>query len=507
MELMLYLYLIVFSIIHINCQIITSPRPQPKNLNLHKIADCCQYSSIPSHLFDENNDDSNNNYDEKMGIYNLLQCVNTSINLHSKDMLLSYQKEKKSATKKSKKIAIVSFYTSNIIDYVAYSFAVNQAYAEYNNYIFKIFEPSMMTHLELDQDPRWNKVVVLQDALNPVNGWGRDLDYIVWVDADLIFLDLGMKMELIVAAYPDANVLLSAEHYGSLTSVNSGAMIIKNNAWSRNFLQEWYEFADRHFFCDQDQFDKLYIANRVSKNYDKYIAVLPPDALNSDPPAMNRQKPFNQVLHLMGETTAIRQVAFGSGFGEVCKYIQNNNKYESSSNSYELPQQLDVTRDNLLKWTLDLSRKDLKNLLKTHAKDSLKGAIEYKTVKQIQSASQHYVHALAFMDQEKEAGLLQLKVYKVLLKNAQVLKKLPIQDVSNYTNVLISTAEAGLNCLKYDPNYIELFSQIKDMFDDIIAYSHPSQRPIFFNMFLSSRKTYAVRLLNEHKPNMAIDEL
>ena len=26
-------------------------------------------------------------------------------------------------------------------------------------------------------------------------------------------------------------------------------------------------------------------------------------------------------------------------------------------------------------------------------------------------------------------------------------------------------------------------------------------------MFLSSRKTYAVRLLNEHKPNMAIDEL
>ena len=71
--------------------------------------------------------------------------------------------------------------------------------------------------------------------------------------------------------------------------------------------------------------------------------------------------------------------------------------------------------------------------------------------------------------------------------------------------MLISTAEAGhdyydyyyyyyynnncigLNCLKYDPNYIELFSQIKDMFDDVLAYSHPSQRPIFFNMFLSSR--------------------
>ena len=29
------------------------------------------------------------------------------------------------------------------------------------------------------------------------------------------------------------------------------------------------------------------------------IAILPPDALNSDPPAMTQQRPFNQVLHLM----------------------------------------------------------------------------------------------------------------------------------------------------------------------------------------------------------------
>jgi hypothetical protein len=129
---------------------------------------------------------------------------------------------------------------------------------------------------------------------------------------------------------------------------------------------------------------------------------------------MNRQKPFNQVLHLMGETIALRQIAFGSGFNEICKYVNSNNRYEmSSNNGYEMPQQLDVTRDNLLKWTLNLSRKDLKRLLKTHAKEALTGSIHFKIVKEIQSASQHYVHALAFMNQEKDAGELQLKVYKV----------------------------------------------------------------------------------------------
>jgi len=33
------------------------------------------------------------------------------------------------------------------------------------------------------------------------------------------------------------------------------------------------------------------------------VRVLPRDALNTDPPASLNQKPYNQVLHLMGEST------------------------------------------------------------------------------------------------------------------------------------------------------------------------------------------------------------
>ena len=37
-----------------------------------------------------------------------------------------------------------------------------------------------------------------------------DLDYVMWVDADLIFLDMGLRLEQVASAHPGAHVILSA---------------------------------------------------------------------------------------------------------------------------------------------------------------------------------------------------------------------------------------------------------------------------------------------------------
>ena len=37
------------------------------------------------------------------------------------------------------------------------------------------------------------------------------------------------------------------------------------------------------------------------------IVILPPDSLNSDPPAMTQQRIHNPVLHLMGELNSFRE--------------------------------------------------------------------------------------------------------------------------------------------------------------------------------------------------------
>ena len=98
--------------------------------------------------------------------------------------------------------------------------------------------------------------------------------------------------------------MLSAEHAGSSTLINSGCLLVRNSKWSRNFLRDWWEYADRSLFSDQEQFDLLYESRKSSAlpnetAFTDNIVILPPDALNSDPPAMTQQKHHNSVLHLM----------------------------------------------------------------------------------------------------------------------------------------------------------------------------------------------------------------
>ena len=93
---------------------------------------------------------------------------------------------------------------------------------------------------------------------------------------------------------------------GSTTLMNSGCIIVKNTQWSRIFLKEWWDFADRNLYSDQEQFDLLYehrrkiaiIQGNIYSFIDK-IAILPPHRINTDPPAMTKQKSYHQVLHLM----------------------------------------------------------------------------------------------------------------------------------------------------------------------------------------------------------------
>ena len=96
------------------------------------------------------------------------------------------------------------------------------------------------------------------------------------------------------------HVTVTTEHAGSTTLINSGTVFVKNSLWARSFLSKWWTFADRTLHSDQEQFDLLY--SHLSKQADwkpTLVAILEPDAINTDPPAMTQLKPHNQVLHLM----------------------------------------------------------------------------------------------------------------------------------------------------------------------------------------------------------------
>lgn len=237
---------------------------------------------------------------------------------------------------------LYTFVSGNILQYAAYALAINSAYARRNQYNFHILgfpQTSMMNNQPVQQDARWNKVHILWQAVAAkrrgvayaVSQPWHGHHYTVWLDADLVLLDMDMKIELIAASHPAADIIMSRDIARAEFVSNSGFIIIRVSAWSEAFLERWWSTFDRRKCCDQNAFTWLFDELGVTDK--EHISLLRADAINSDFPSWKWQKDFNQVLHLAGaSSTLYRAPVFASGFAEVC-----------SRNRVDLAHQLGLT--------------------------------------------------------------------------------------------------------------------------------------------------------------------
>lgn len=202
------------------------------------------------------------------------------------------------------------------------------AYCEHRQYQYYDFEtwqsstPNEDGVLIEEVDVRWNKIMLLIEALHPVHGWARDVEAIVWIDSDAIVLDFALAIEDLLDEHHDADIIASADI--KLGLINTGFFIVRNTHWARQVLQKWWTIADRKTVCDQDAFDQLYL-QLLSESEEEYdmiqgkVKILSTDSINSHPPAWRYQSPSSRVLHLMGETAMFRAGIFRTGYQSICQ--------------------------------------------------------------------------------------------------------------------------------------------------------------------------------------------
>lgn len=288
-----------------------------------------------------------------------MTCVNAS---SEQTIIDGWLPSTQTKTKKYK-IAFVSYATESIYSYASYAFAVNQAYVESQGQIMRLVDPAS-NNFE-PRDVRWNKVKILQNALS---SWALDCDFIVWLDADLILLDLFMDLSDVISQYPAGELWVSKSTSTDL--MNSGLLIIRNSKFITDWLlPEWWRHTQRHVYSDQEAFNMLYDKFKASKNLESKIILVKPDALNSDPPAAVRQQSHNQVLHLMGNLDSYRTRVFGAAFREVCRVVYEGKGKEDEGDDDEdnsavtdlrsVKHQLGVDQKNLLAILLELYRVEL----------------------------------------------------------------------------------------------------------------------------------------------------
>ena len=260
-------------------------------------------------------------------------------------------------------VLIVTYLTSgrgqfgvpDIFKFGVYQLAVMQAYSRVKGYIFhpvikELVDTSVMEDsgdVAMRTDERWTKIDILRNITEDEQF--SKIELILWIDADALVIDFSdFDVQKLAADAPHADILASADIRQGY--INTGVLLIRNNAWSRWFLNEWWSKYDRTVFCDQDAFDLLYTKYINADEVDTLsreeklskVKIFPPSVLNSDPPAMKFQSDSDPILHLMGEASELRMAVFQSAYDNVCGVISE------TTSVYTFPKQLNQSRENLV---------------------------------------------------------------------------------------------------------------------------------------------------------------
>jgi hypothetical protein len=326
-------------------QVLTSPRDEPIIYSSNPATRCCSMISHHSDLF---------------------ACINQTIS----EVLTS-----------PPRVSLVSYMTPNILKYGSLGAAINAVYAMQHKYQFKILTPSTGGEY-FPEDQRWNKVKILEDAIHPVTGWAKSSEYIVWLDSDLIFLDLDLDIELIAAAHPSSHVIMSEDVDLSLGIANTGFVLIRNTNWSYHFLSAWWNNYNKSQGMDQWVLSKLYEDHL--EEYQHFIKLLPVDAVNTNFPSWMNQLPANQILHLAGANREMRERSFHKGFENICENVNMKSESVANDKKKRIPRQLGLSRETLAGLDSSLPRAQiLRETLKKIRKLELNETLDARQVIQV----------------------------------------------------------------------------------------------------------------------------
>ena len=276
------------------------------------LCDCCP-DSLHS-LYGGTDDPRGYDYESRQ----VFACFNESAVMHIEALLAQVQSGRGSASAGAS-MGVVTYTTDSIMDYAGYSLSMTTVWATQHNYVLRHLSPG--TGGEHDSnDQRWNKVKLVEESFG-VDGWARDLEYVAYMDSDLVVLDLAFALEDVVAEHPTADLLFSRDSQPLNGLMNSGFFIARNSAWTMTFLREWWGSKEtREMAIDQHAFSSLYF--KGLPDIESHIALLQPHALNTHFPAWLHQEPSHQVLHLAGCSSMLRVEAFRTGLRNTCLAVQ-----------------------------------------------------------------------------------------------------------------------------------------------------------------------------------------
>ena len=113
------------------------------------------------------------------------------------------------------------------------SFPNLQSYADKHGY--SLWDAS--ASIDTSRPPAWSKILAVQKLLSLTDS--VTCDWIFWVDADIVVMNSTIAVESFLPSSESTDIDLLITMDRRLTA-NSGAWLIRNTKWSKEFLETWW---------------------------------------------------------------------------------------------------------------------------------------------------------------------------------------------------------------------------------------------------------------------------
>jgi galactosyl transferase GMA12/MNN10 family len=113
-----------------------------------------------------------------------------------------------------------------------------QAYALQYDYF--LYDGSQ--HIDHSRPPAWSKIKAVQYLLSlTTDEHTRRCDWVMWTDADTLVMNSHIRITDFLPADENKDLVVGPGKGGGY---NSGVWVLRNTAWSRSFLETWWNMTD-----------------------------------------------------------------------------------------------------------------------------------------------------------------------------------------------------------------------------------------------------------------------
>ena len=200
-------------------------------------------------------------------------------------------------------VLIVTSKASDILGSEGYGLAVNSAYATYAQYAFRILPAHR-------PDGRWDIVRSLSNMLLLNDGIKYKYEVIVWLDPNVVVVDMSMSIIALLERHNSKDIILSA----AKDIYSDRFLIIRNSDWSRDFMQRWVAH-------DHDQYTPEASLGSLLTADLSHATLLPPQTLTS---SHRTSKEFNvnsSVVDMANEDIIFRYLSFHAAWSALCSHL------------------------------------------------------------------------------------------------------------------------------------------------------------------------------------------